>query len=217
MSEMSERVMGFDPEHIQEEGHGDRGVSQGMCSEVGGQYSLTPLFVDNGRLHFRRDASRCVLAFDIETTGLSMANDRITCVSAYDACRGVRFCASTPDGQRLDLFLDMLDAAPLLCAFNGVKFDIPFIACQWGVEPSRVAAWVLKLVDPYEIARLALGKTFSLNALLKANGMEYKTGKGCEAVTWARTGQWRRLEEYCLSDTIKTHDLVSTGTWRLPV
>jgi hypothetical protein len=117
----------------------------------------------------------------------------------------------------VDEFLDLLDSAPLLCAFNGVRFDVPFIAAQWVVEPSRVAAWVLKLVDPYEIARLALGKTFSLNALLKANGMEFKTGKGCEAVTWAKTGQWRRLEEYCLSDTIKTHDLVSSGTWKLPV
>jgi DNA polymerase III alpha subunit (gram-positive type) len=173
--------------------------------------------VNAGVLEFSRDPSRGVLAFDIETTGLSMARDRITCVSAYDYSRGVRFCVSTPRGERVEAFLDLLDSAPLLCAFNGVRFDVPFIAAQWAVEPSRVAAWVLKLVDPYEIARLALGKTFSLNALLKANGMEFKTGKGCEAVTWAKTGQWQRLEEYCLSDTIKTHDLVSSGTWKLPV
>lgn len=209
-------------EHRQEEGSGDRGVSEGLRSEAGDSRRLSllqagPFSVHEGVVAFCRDSSRGVLAFDIETTGLSMVRDRITCVSAYDSSRGVRFCVSTPGGERVDAFLDLLDSAPLLCAFNGVRFDVPFIAAQWGVEPSRVAAWVLKLVDPYEIARLALGKTFSLNALLKANGMEFKTGKGCEAVTWAKTGQWARLEEYCLSDTIKTHDLVSSGTWKLPV
>jgi hypothetical protein len=157
-----------------------------------------------------------VMAFDIETTGLS-GSDSITCVSAYDPDGGVSYCSSTPYGSRLDEFLKLLDDAPLLCAFNGVRFDIPFIARRWGVPKEQVGRWVMKLVDPFEISKLALGKTFSLNALLAANGMESKTGSGMEAVKMARQGRWAELEEYCMSDTVKTHALVKRGEWIVPV
>jgi RNase_H superfamily len=148
-----------------------------------------------------------VLAFDIETTGLREA-DTVTCVCAYDPDRGVHFRESTPSGARSERFLALLDEAPLLCAFNGVRFDVPFLAKRWRIEAQRVGSWVKKLVDPYEACKLALQRTFSLDRLLHANGLDSKTGSGAEAVRMAREGRWRELEEYCMQDTILTHQIL---------
>jgi len=156
-----------------------------------------------------------VLAFDIETTGLSIT-DTITCVSAYDPDASIHYSSSTPYGTRLDDFVQLLDDAPLLCAFNAVRFDIPFIARRWKVSDRQAGAWVAKLIDPFEMSKLAIGKTFSLNALLHSNGMNPKTGTGAAAVTMAQRGQWADLQEYCMADTVKTHDVVKRGHWILP-
>ena len=156
-----------------------------------------------------------VLAFDIETTGLREA-DAVTCVCAYDPDRGVHYRESTPSGARSERFLALLDEAPLLCAFNGVRFDLPFLAKRWRIEPQRVGAWVEKLVDPYEACKLALQSTFSLDRLLHANGLESKTGNGAEAVCMARAGQWERLEDYCMKDTVLTHQIIKLKRVRLP-
>lgn len=156
-----------------------------------------------------------LLAFDIETTGLS-ESDTVTCVCAYDAERGIDFRACTPQGGVCDEFLQLLDEAPLLCAFNGVMFDLPFLAKRWSVPSERVARWVVKLLDPYQACKLALGVTFSLDRLLGANGLECKTGSGKEAVVMAREGRWAELEEYCMNDTAKTHGVVSLGPALLP-
>lgn len=156
-----------------------------------------------------------VLAFDIETTGLSEA-DTVTCVCAYDAARGIDFRACTPRGEVCEEFLRLLDEAPLLCAFNGVLFDVKFLAKRWNVTSERVAGWVVKLLDPFQACKLALRRTFSLDRLLEANGMDCKTGSGKEAVEMARDGRWAELEEYCMNDTVKTHGLVALGRMVLP-
>jgi len=156
-----------------------------------------------------------VLAFDIETTGLTEM-DSVTCVCAYDPDRGVDFRRCTPDGAPCEEFLALMDEAPLLCAFNGVKFDVPFLAKRWGVSAQRAGAWVRKLVDPFESCRLALGTTFSLNKVLATNGLECKTGTGLEAVGLAMAGKWAALEDYCMNDTILTHQLVKMPRVWLP-
>ena len=160
-------------------------------------------------------AACSVLAFDIETTGLSEA-DTVTCVCAFDAARGIDFRACTKRGEPCEEFLLLLDEAPLLCAFNGVLFDVKFMARRWNVPSERVAGWILKLLDPYQACKLALRRTFSLDKLLGANGMDCKTGSGKEAVEMARDGRWAELEDYCMSDTVKTHGLVAPGRMLLP-
>lgn len=156
-----------------------------------------------------------VLAFDIETTGLS-AGDSVTCVCAFDPDRGISFGRCTPDGGACEEFLALLDDAPLLCAFNGVRFDVPFLAKRWGVSAERAGSWVRKLVDPFEACRLALRQTFSLDRLLEANGLAGKTGSGLEAVCMAREGRWDELEAYCMADTVKTHQVVKLPRVLLP-
>jgi hypothetical protein len=177
---------------------------------------ITASFVEDSQCTWYLPAVRGpLLAFDIETTGLR-EHDSVTCVCAYDPDRCVEFRRSTPDGEVCEEFLALLDEAPLLCAFNGVRFDIPFLAKRWNVPPERAAAWARKLVDPFEACKLALKRTFSLDSLLEANGLDCKTGSGAEAVEMARQGRWQELEEYCMNDTKKTHEAAVLPRVRVP-
>jgi hypothetical protein len=156
-----------------------------------------------------------MLAFDIETTGFNMF-DLVTCVSAYDPDRGISFVECTPGGGKNAAFLRLLDEAPLLCGFNAVRFDVPYLARRWDLPAEQVTSWIKKLVDPFEACKLALGRTFSLNALLQANGVECKTSSGGEAVAMAAQGRWQELKDYCMADTMKTHEVVSRARVVLP-
>jgi len=175
-----------------------------------------------------------MLAFDIETTGLDPATCEVTCACAYDGCGVERVFVFEPAGPRRtdtpmdygfgpgggwgrrEEFMSLLDEAPRLCAFNGVRFDLPFLARRWKVPDARVGAWVRKLFDPFEACRLGLGLTFSLERLLSANGLRGKTGSGLEAIAMAREGRWAELAEYCMHDTRMTHAAAAMGALALP-
>jgi hypothetical protein len=157
-----------------------------------------------------------MLAFDIETTGLDPATCEITCAAVWGPEGGAQRAFVFPVGDSPEEFMRLLDAAPRLCCFNGVQFDIPFIQARWRVPGQRVAGWRLKVHDVFEGSRLCLGHTFSLDALLLANGLSSKTGSGAGAVELARTGQWAALASYCLDDARITHRVSSLRRIRLP-
>ena len=158
-----------------------------------------------------------MLAFDLETEGLNSAIHCITCACAYDPDAGIERTFIFSRGDSREEFMALLDAASSLCAFNGARFDIPFMARAWTVDIARVAAWMLKLVDVYEATRLCLGRGFSLNALLAANGLQGKTGSGLEAVAMAREGRWDELGAYCMHDTRMTHEVTRMPRILLPI
>ena len=155
------------------------------------------------------------LAFDIETTGLNPEGYengqrvRVTCVCLYGQGISKTFLfKGEVEEEDLNLRKEVvmhLDAAPRLCAFNGIRFDIPFLARSWGLPASQAGAWVRKTVDVFEACKLGLGRTFSLDRLLSANGLENKTGSGLHAIHLAKTGQWEELGAYCMHDTRMTH------------
>ena len=146
-----------------------------------------------------------MLAFDLETTGLDPRTDKITCASAYDPDAGIDRAFLLCAGEDPAEFLALLDSADRLCAFRGGGFDLPFLQHSLGVPAARVRSWRLKLHDVFEGCQLALGVTFSLDALLAANGLEGKTGSGREAIVMARDGRWDELARYCLHDARVTH------------
>jgi uncharacterized protein YprB with RNaseH-like and TPR domain len=153
-----------------------------------------------------------MLAFDIETEGLDSRKCAITVACVYDPARNIRktfnFIADPSKfEERKQEFLRMLDEATSLCAFNGVRFDVPFIAARFGVNPERQGRWVMKLLDLFEVCKLALGSSCSLNNLLLANGHEVKSSNGMQAVIWARQKKWRLLEDYCMKDTVLTYEI----------
>ena len=166
-----------------------------------------------------------MLAFDLETTGVDPGQALVTCAAVSDPEAGLErifFFARLDNGELVPMldaaeeFMQMLDAADRLCAFNGASFDLPFIQHGLGAAPERVLRWRLKLHDVYEACRLALDVTFPLRALLELNGLPGKTGSGADAIQLARDGDWARLGGYCLNDTRVTHQVSSLGRVLLP-
>lgn len=92
-----------------------------------------------------------MLAFDIETEGLQRSTDRIIVASVYDPDRGVsrtfHFMKDPAifEAERAD-FIQAMDEAPALCSFNGIRFDIPFIAARLSVHHACMHAHLLPQV-----------------------------------------------------------------------
>jgi len=150
-----------------------------------------------------------MLVFDIETTGLDPSQHRVTCVCTQDyytnATKVYEFARAQHENPEdiPDLIADLgrsLDSATSLCAFNGVRFDIPFLQVALGYAPERAAAWIMKTSDILEQCRLLKGCTFSLNLLCEANGVQVKSSNGLEAVYMAQRREWKRLRDYCAGD-----------------
>jgi hypothetical protein len=157
-----------------------------------------------------------MLAFDLETSGLDPARDRITCAAAYDPDAGVERVFIFDRGDDPDEFMRLLDAADRLCAFNGASFDLPFIQQRLGASAARVRAWRLKLHDVYVACKWGLGVTFPLQALLERNRLAGKTGSGKDAIALYEQGRWEELADYCLHDTRMTHRVSSLDAIALP-
>lgn len=169
-----------------------------------------------------------LLAFDIETTGLDPSQCHVTaaCVYGLDSLgnpiqqtflfKGIQ-AYTQADLDSAERFMALLDASPRLCAFNGIRFDIPFLHTAWRVPARRAERWILKTFDIFEACKLAVNTTFSLNALLAANGLESKSGTGSHAITLATTGQWEELGAYCMQDTRLTFQVSCTPPIRLPM
>lgn len=155
-------------------------------------------------------ALRSMVAFDIETMGFNPLKERITAAAVYDGNGLSKVFVfkdedADEDARLRDEFISILDNAPRLCAFNGVRFDIPYIIKHWRLDPARAHAWVLKTVDIFEACKLGLRQTFKLAQLLSVNSLESKTGSGAEAVGLARDREWEKLGAYCLQDTRLTY------------
>lgn len=158
-----------------------------------------------------------MLAFDIETTGLNFRTCEITAACVYDGANGFNRTFIFPNGDSPEEFMSLLDNADTICAFNGARFDIPFIETQWRVPAARIYQWRLKLFDILEMSYTMLGEGFSLNRLLTFNSIMVKTASGKEAITMAKEGRWKDLGDYCMQDTIKTWKVSSLSLIKLPV
>jgi hypothetical protein len=153
-----------------------------------------------------------MLAFDIETTGLDPAHSVVTVVCTQDYHTGerrayefgrVRACEPHNEGLLREEIIHAFDAADSLCAFNGVRFDIPFLHAALKLSPETTAAWLFKTTDILEAARLGLfgpAHTFGLNLLCQHNQVAVKSGSGLQAIKFAQEGRWDALLSYCADD-----------------
>jgi hypothetical protein len=153
-----------------------------------------------------------MLAFDIETTGLDPCSSVVTVVCTEDFHTGERRAyefgrvrACEPQGEALlrDELIAAFDAADALCAFNGVRFDIPFLHKALQLPQETTAAWLFKTTDILEAARLGLfgpAHTFGLNLLCQHNQVPVKSGSGLQAIKFAQEHQWDALLSYCADD-----------------
>jgi len=163
-----------------------------------------------------------MVAFDLETMGL---DPKVHPITAASICNGYGFekvyvfkGESVEEDLALrDEFMQYLDNAPSLCAFNGVKFDIPFMAKAWNLPLERVTGWILKTIDVFQICKLGIDQTFSLSKLLAANNLPCKTGSGLEAIQLAKDKKWEELGAYCAMDTKLTYQVTAQRVIALPV
>lgn len=150
-----------------------------------------------------------MIAFDIETEGIDPVLYDVNCVCFYDGCgfeASVMFCDCRGDtvesAIRKNRVLQILDGADQLCAFNGVNFDVYFLAVRWGLGDERVGRWVQKMVDLHEACALCLRRYVSLRqvALWNPGAGVVKDGSGLDAISYARDGELEKLSAYCMND-----------------
>lgn len=161
--------------------------------------------------------------FDIETTGLS-EHDKVTvvCTENYETnTRNVfNFAKAPTDEERIVLreaLIVEFDSATALCAYNGVRFDLPFLQRALAIPVETVTQWVLKTSDILEQMRLRDNATCKLDYLCTVNGVESKSSSGLEAIRMAADGRWDELEEYCANDVRILCDLYRKRVLKHPV
>ena len=152
------------------------------------------------------------VGLDIETTGLEL-DSTVTCVCIVGKERSWAWTASRTRNR--DEIVAVLDAAPLILAFNGAWFDIPMLQRWLGLGNDVVGRWMAKLVDPHYAARGLLGTRAcaKLSIILELNSLPCKTASGAEAMHMARDGRWDELESYCMQDARVTLALGDDMCW----
>lgn len=112
-----------------------------------------------------------MLAFDIETTGLDKSTHAVTVVSLYGSIGQIpvdtvlNFARDGVEPNRTVL-MDHMARAHCLCAFNGARFDIPFLMAALSIPSEVGSSWVLKLCDPFEVTPCSVAQGTPLIILL---------------------------------------------------
>ena len=164
------------------------------------------------------------LCFDIETTGLDALRDEVTMICSQDLATGRRtsynFGLPSSQDQSVDALIEELikdfDEADCLCAFNGIRFDLPFIQQALQLHVDVITRWVLKTVDPLEFLRLSGHSTTSLDKICIHNNIVSKSSTGLQAIKMAQEGLWEELEEYCQQDVSILCVLLKQRTFKHP-
>lgn len=146
-----------------------------------------------------------MLCFDIETTGLDSKRCTVTVVCTEDFATGetraMEFARYPERREEMsEALVNLFDSSESLCAFNGVRFDIPFLATFLGVSEQKQMQWMAKTSDILEQSRLRYKKTFSLNLLCETNNIPIKISDGKEAIRMAEEKRWQELRTYCAKD-----------------
>lgn len=171
----------------------------------------------------RREAWRLASEFpestlflDIETTGLSLEGDSVTCVGVSDG----RSVAAYVRGENLSRFPEALAGVDLLVTYNGSMFDLPVLARAF----PRVEFARFRHVDlRFPLHRLGVkgGLKGAERQLGLARPREIAEVDGFMAVQlWRahRAGSPRALEtllRYCLEDVVNLKPLLAVAYNRL--
>ena len=156
-----------------------------------------------------------VLIIDIETTGLELQTHEITVIGTilYDPvkkimvnieCFNVIINKIDENTQGMKRVAQILADCTSIVAFNGNKFDMPFIL-KW-LEESPSCDIILsgiesKYVDFCAISKIVAKSYISLNNVCVLNQIQVcKSANGAQAVIWAREHEWKKLSDYCMQD-----------------
>jgi uncharacterized protein len=150
------------------------------------------------------------LFLDIETTGLSLEGDAVTCVGVSDGTSTRAFVR----GVDLERFPDALEGVRLLVTYNGASFDLPVLARAFP-EVDFSAFHHVDLRFPLR----RLGLKGGLKGVERALGIdrpdELRGVDGFMAVRlWnahraGREGALETLVSYCLEDVVNLEPLLA--------
>ena len=165
-----------------------------------------------------------LLCFDIETTGLDAMRDEVTMICLQDLVTGERTSYNcgllsledTPSTALVEQVVQWFEEVDYLCAFNGIRFDLPFMQQALEIHADVITRWVLKTVDPLEFLRLSGHRTSSLDKICTHNQIASKSSTGVRAIEMARDGLWDELEQYCAQDVSILCVLVKMRTFQHP-
>lgn len=141
--------------------------------------------------------------------GNSSAEDIMAHSTAHVWWRDSAELGSNPVVSLLELF----DHAELIVGYNCLGFDFPLIRRFYHrttAFPDPVSRYLMhrsKTLDVMARVRDATGTYYKLDALLKCNGLETKTGDGLQAIRLWEDGKRSELANYCLNDVIVTAKL----------
>ena len=162
-----------------------------------------------------------MLVFDIETTGLDPRDSKVTVVCTQDFESGekrayefARYPEATEDLKRQ--MVQAFDEAKSLSAFNGVRFDLPFLQQAFCLPSDTVLKWVCKTNDILENSRLLKNQTFKLDLLCSHNNLPLKSADGLAAIAMARDGRFDELRDYCADDVSILRDVYIMRNIREP-
>ena len=109
--------------------------------------------------------------------------------------------------------LTLFDGADAIVGYNCLGFDFPLIRRfyrQTSTHPNPVQRYLdhrCKTVDVMARVRDATGNYYKLDDLLKANGLETKSGNGLQAIRLWQDGKREELKSYCETDVAVTAQL----------
>jgi len=157
-----------------------------------------------------------VIYLDIETRGLDRHSDDITVIAVVSEDTATPKCAPVEHMFNICLMdpreskaavCRLLDECDRIVAYNGIGFDIPFMA-QWAYAAEGHAvvalaerAWNAKTLDFFQLAETLLGAKVGMQKMCTDNGLAVsKSATGKQAVLWADQEEWEKLENYCMQD-----------------
>lgn len=99
-----------------------------------------------------------------------------------------------------------LERADRVIGYNSRHFDLAVLNNYYSGDLTQ-----LPQLDMLEEIKKALGFRLKLNDVAKATLGVEKSGHGLQATEWFKTGEWDKIEKYCVDDVRITRDLYEFG------
>lgn len=100
----------------------------------------------------------------------------------------------------------LLEGAERIIGFNSIYFDLPVLNNYYHADLTQFPQ-----LDILVEIKNTLGFRVKLDDVAQATLGVKKSGHGLQAVEWFKTGEWEKIEKYCLDDVRITRDLYEFG------
>jgi DEAD/DEAH box helicase domain-containing protein len=127
----------------------------------------------------------------------------VSCAVIYDSATRALVCFR--EGQ-LNAFFRLLSQMDLVVGFNIRRFDYKVLSAYTTMD-----LWSLPTLDILDAVKGRLGYRLSLDALCSATLGTRKSADGLMALKWWKSGEIRKVLEYCKDDVRLTRDLFLFG------